>query len=159
MHFQRCFTISTMDIWVIKACVLSRFSHVRLCANLRTIAHQAPLSMGSLGKSTGEGSCALLQGIFPTQGLNLRRLCLLHWQAGNRISFNFINCTVKTKEVKAFAKITVLLVANDKGRKERTGGSEGKEEGKCVERLVAFVCEPLFVQLRLYLGLPWWPRW
>ena len=127
--------------------MLSRFSHVRLCANVWTIAHQAPLSMGSPGKSTGEGSCALLQGIFPTQRLNLCRLCLLHGQARNLISFNFINCTVKTKEVKAFAKITVLLVANNKNqvRKERIGGSERKEKGKYVERLLAFVCEALFV--------------
>ena len=27
--------------------------------------------------------CDALQGIFPTQGLNLRHLCLLHWQAGS----------------------------------------------------------------------------
>ena len=27
--------------------------------------------------------CFLLQGIFPTQGSNLRLLCLLHWQAGS----------------------------------------------------------------------------
>ena len=31
----------------------------------------------------GVGCHALLQGIFPTQGLNLRLLCLLHWQAGS----------------------------------------------------------------------------
>ena len=31
-----------------------------------------------LGKSTGVGCCFLLQGIFPTQGLNSH---LLHWQA------------------------------------------------------------------------------
>ena len=29
------------------------------------------------------GCPALLQGIFPTQGLNLRLLCLLHWQTGS----------------------------------------------------------------------------
>ena len=34
----------------------------------------------SLGKNTGAGCHALLQGIFLTQGLNLR---LLHWQAGS----------------------------------------------------------------------------
>ena len=118
-----------MDISIIKACVLSRFSRVRLCANLWTIAHQAPLSMGSPGKSTGEGCCALLQGIFPTQGLNLRRLGLLHWQAGNLISFNFIDCTIKPKQVKAFAKITVLLVANDKNR-ARKEGKVRREWGK-----------------------------
>ena len=30
------------------ACVLSRFSHCWLCATLRTVAHEAPLSMGIL---------------------------------------------------------------------------------------------------------------
>ena len=43
-----------------------------------TVAHQAPLSMGILpGKNSGVGCPFLLQGIFPTQGLNLH---LLHWQ-------------------------------------------------------------------------------
>ena len=37
----------------------------------------------SPGKNTGVGSHALLQGIFPTQGSNLRLLHLLHWQAGS----------------------------------------------------------------------------
>ena len=36
----------------------------------------------SPGKSTGVGCCALLQGIFPTQGSNAHLLYLLHWQAG-----------------------------------------------------------------------------
>ena len=44
---------------------------------LWTVAYQASLSMDSPGKSTGVGSCSLLQGIFPTQGLNPG---LLHWQ-------------------------------------------------------------------------------
>ena len=34
----------------------------------------------SLGKNTGVGSHALLQGIFPTQRSNPSLLCLLHWQ-------------------------------------------------------------------------------
>ena len=37
----------------------------------------------SLGKNTGVGFPALLQGIFPIQGLNLCLLCLLHWQLGS----------------------------------------------------------------------------
>ena len=37
----------------------------------------------SPGKNTGVGCHALLQGIFPTQGLNLHLLLLLHWQAGS----------------------------------------------------------------------------
>ena len=50
-----------------QSCVLSRFSHVQLFANL---ACQAPLSTGFSSKNTGVGSCALLQGIFPPQELN-----------------------------------------------------------------------------------------
>ena len=45
-----------------------------------TVAHQAPLSMDFPGKNTGVGCHFLLQGIFPTQGSNLR---LLHWQASS----------------------------------------------------------------------------
>ena len=37
----------------------------------------------SLGKNTGVGCHALLQGIFPTQGSNPCLLCLLHWQVGS----------------------------------------------------------------------------
>ena len=33
------------------------------------------------GEDTGVGCCALLQGIFLTQGWNMRVLCLPHWQA------------------------------------------------------------------------------
>ena len=34
----------------------------------------------SPGKNTGVGCCALLQGIFPTQGSNPHLWCLLHWR-------------------------------------------------------------------------------
>ena len=37
----------------------------------------------SAGKNSGVGCHALLQGIFPTQGLNPCLLCLLHWQIGS----------------------------------------------------------------------------
>ena len=37
----------------------------------------------SPGKNTGVDSHALLQGIFPSQGLNLSLLCFLRWQAGS----------------------------------------------------------------------------
>ena len=36
-----------------------------------------------LGKNTGVACHALLQGIFPTQELNLSLLGLLHWQASS----------------------------------------------------------------------------
>ena len=38
---------------------------------------------GFSSKNTGVACHALLQGIFPTQGLNLHFLCLLHWHAGS----------------------------------------------------------------------------
>ena len=41
-----------------------------------TVAHQTPLSVGFSGKDTGVGRHALLQGTFPTQGLNPRLTCL-----------------------------------------------------------------------------------
>ena len=43
-----------------------------------TVACQAPLSMEFPSKNTGVGCHALLQGIFPTQGLNPRLPHLLH---------------------------------------------------------------------------------
>ena len=51
-----------------------------LCDPMDCIAHQAPVSMGFVGKNTGVGCQAILQGIFPTQGSNLLLFCLLHWQ-------------------------------------------------------------------------------
>ena len=58
--------------------MLSGFTRVQLFATLRTAALQAPLSMGFSSKKTGVGCHALLQGVFPTQGLNPRLLRLLH---------------------------------------------------------------------------------
>ena len=50
---------------------VSHFSHVWLCVTLWTVAHQAPLSMGSSpGKNTGVGCRALLHRVFLTQGSN-----------------------------------------------------------------------------------------
>ena len=43
------------------------------------VAHQAPLSMELSSKNTGVGFHCLLQGIFPTQGLNPSLLRVLHW--------------------------------------------------------------------------------
>ena len=60
------------------ACVLSRFSCVWLFGTLWTAGHHA-----SLSGSTGVGCRFLLQGIFPTQGSNLRLLRLMLWQAGS----------------------------------------------------------------------------
>ena len=58
-------------------CVLSCFSHVWLCVTLWTIACQAPLSMTFSRQEYWSVLPCLLQGIFPTQGLNPH---LSHWQ-------------------------------------------------------------------------------
>ena len=58
-----------------------KLSHNWLFATLWIVAHQAPLSMDSLGEHTGMSCHFLLQGIFSTEGLNLHLLPLLRLQA------------------------------------------------------------------------------
>ena len=72
-----------MGMFVIKyTCVLSCFSRVQLFATQWIVAYLF-CPWNSPGKNTGMGCHALLQGIFPTQGLNPPLLLLLHWQAGS----------------------------------------------------------------------------
>ena len=61
----------------IRVCMLSLFSHVRLCDSRLHCPWNSP------GKNTGVGDHALLQGIFPTQGSNPDLLHLPHLQAGS----------------------------------------------------------------------------
>ena len=65
------------------ACVLSRFSCVRLFVMPWTVACQAPLSMEFSRQEYWSGLPFPAQGDLPTQGLNPRLLCLLHWQVGS----------------------------------------------------------------------------
>ena len=60
------------------ACVLSCFSHVRLCDHMDCSLPGSSARGNSPGKNTGVGCCALLQGIFLTKGSNLCLLYLLH---------------------------------------------------------------------------------
>ena len=60
------------------ACILSHFSRFQLFVILWLAAHQAPLSMGFSRQEHWSGLHALLQGIFPTKGLNPHLLRLLH---------------------------------------------------------------------------------
>ena len=55
---------------IIFHCVLSRFSHVRLCEILWTVTRQAPLPMGFPRQGNGVGCHFPLQGILQTQGSN-----------------------------------------------------------------------------------------
>ena len=62
-------------------CMLSPFSCVQLFVIFWTMATRLLYPWDSPGKNTGVGCHVLLQGIFPTQGLKLCLLCLLHGQA------------------------------------------------------------------------------
>ena len=52
---------------------------------LWTVAHQAPLPVEFSRQEDWVGCRFLLQGIFPTQGLNPRLLHLLRWQADSSL--------------------------------------------------------------------------
>ena len=64
---------------IISYCMLSRFSCVWLFATLWTVSHQAPLPMEFFRQEYWNECHFLLQGTFPTQGLNSCLLSLLHW--------------------------------------------------------------------------------
>ena len=57
------------------------FSHVWLFVTPWTVTHQAPLFIDFFRQEYWSGLPCPLQGIFPTQGLNLHLLCLLPGQA------------------------------------------------------------------------------
>ena len=66
--------------------LLIHFNRVWLFVTLWTVAPQAPLSMGFSRQESWSGLLCpgiLLQGIFPTQGLNLGLLRHLRWQVGS----------------------------------------------------------------------------
>ena len=66
-----------------RACVPRRFNRVWFFVSPWPVAYQAPFCPWDFpGKNTRVGYRAL-QGIFQTQGSNLHRLGLLHWQAGS----------------------------------------------------------------------------
>ena len=85
MKSERTWTFGLLDplrssdvLCLQDACVLSRFSRVRLFATPWAVARQTPLSMGFSGRNTGVGYRVLPQGIFLTQGWNPSLLQLLH---------------------------------------------------------------------------------
>ena len=67
----------------IHACMLSRFSRVRLFATPWTVARQAPLSVGFSRREYWSGLPCPPPGIFLTLGSNPCLLYLVHWQAGS----------------------------------------------------------------------------
>ena len=65
------------------ACMLSRFSRVRLFATLWTIACQAPLSRGFSRQDYWSGLSCPSPGDLPDPGVEPSLLGPLHWQAGS----------------------------------------------------------------------------
>ena len=65
------------------SCVLSHFIRVLLFATSCPTLYGLLCPWDFPGKNTGVNCHFLLQGIFLTQGLNLRLLGLLHWQASS----------------------------------------------------------------------------
>ena len=57
------------------------------------------------GKNTGEGCHFLHQGIFPTQGLNLSLLYLLHWQANSLLLGHLGSPVIHMRLVRKFIQI------------------------------------------------------
>ena len=81
-----------LGAWL-QPCCMARGNCARLAvsdsATPRTVARQAPLSMGFSRQEQWSGLPFPTPGIFPTQELNL---CLLHWQAG---SLSLVPCWAK----------------------------------------------------------------
>ena len=73
-----CSPILYFTLW--KSVLLSSLSCVWLCNLIGRSPPGSSVHGDSPGKNTGVGCHTLLQGIFPTKGLNLHLLCLLHWQ-------------------------------------------------------------------------------
>ena len=63
--------------------MLSRFSRDQLFATLRTVARQAPLSMGFSRQEYWSGLLCPLPGDLPDQGLNSCLSGLLRWQVAS----------------------------------------------------------------------------
>ena len=70
-------TEGILIIFIVRAYLLS---HIWLCDPMDGSPPGSSALEDSPGQNTGVGSLSLLQGIFPTQGLDPHLLNLLHWQ-------------------------------------------------------------------------------
>ena len=67
----------------LRACMLGRFSRVRLCATLCTVACQASLSMVFSRPEYWSELPFPTPGDLPDPGIEPTSLCLLHWKVGS----------------------------------------------------------------------------
>ena len=99
LYTEPSLTLVTI-IWYHKGCVcvcvcvcVCMLSHVQLFATPWPAAY--PWNFP--GKDTRVGCHFLLQGIFPTQGLNLHLLCVLHWQVDSLLLVPPVKPIIKNK--------------------------------------------------------------
>ena len=108
-------TSPTQVVDALHACVLSRFSHIRLFATTWTVSS---VHGDSPGKNTGVGCHALLQGIFLTQGSNP---CLLYLLISAALASGFFTSSTAweaqwDREDTDYAHIWGSGVGSDKSR-------------------------------------------
>ena len=94
------------------AATVQPLSRVRLFATPWTVATRLLCPQDSPGKNIGVGCYALLQGIFPTQGLNpgllYCRQILYHWPTREvQIHFYLMLLAVFSKQANSFAVLKV----------------------------------------------------
>ena len=69
LQYSASFTVQLSHLYMNVSMNVKLLSHVRLFVTPWTVAHQAPLSMGFPGKSTGVDCHFLLQGDLPHPGI------------------------------------------------------------------------------------------
>ena len=99
-----------------EVCVLSCVTHVQLCDSMDYNLPGSSVHGDSAGKNTGMGCHALLQGIFPTQGLNSNPLCLLHWEAAFFSSSSLFSTTSATWEHKVLIMFISIIIFRVRGK-------------------------------------------
>ena len=111
-------------------------SHVQLFAIPRTIAHQAPLSMGFSSQEYRVGYHFLLQGISLTQGSNSCLWYLLHWQVDS-LPLSHLRSSQSLLIKYLGRNICMSLISHGKGRH-----MHGKDQWKPPEgRVLRLLCE------------------
>ena len=100
--------------------VLSRVQHFE---TPWTIAGQDPLSVELSRQEYWSGLPSPSSGIFPTQGLNLHLLCLLHWQADSLLLSHLGKlCSNKSHDLRPLSQICLsmlLMPKNDQDGNQR----------------------------------------
>ena len=81
--FFCCYFILVFFVFLHIVCAQLLPSYPTLCGPMDCTTQGSSVHGDSPGKNSRAGYHFLLQGIFPTQGLNLHLLCVLHWEVGS----------------------------------------------------------------------------